>query len=342
MKKDIQLFWQTPPEKGIDKFDYVGCVIFNGDVESGEVLWSRVADPTLETGENFWHRLALSPDDIRRLRLSLSRGEACWLISPLGVGILSARYDVWMGTMVYLHIHDHPKALRRLLYRGYVAFSGILPPPLGGLRTHTRPEVGDELVAKRCGMAISEIELLRSHSLSENAREGIPLCRICRLFESMASRAGVFLTFDGEDFMGEEMPVMCLVPRMMEFCTFFCMTMLGDVSRDRKVHGDISLLTTPEGVVPNITLHTLTESSTLRKRSESAWFDTVDHVLCQAEINGVYIRLATDVCDDMPLSVGDEAQLFLRTELTFSEDPAKHPPAGLKNKQHLIFDEICE
>lgn len=340
MGKKIEALWQTPPREGETRYDYLGYVVFNSNHEGGEVLTARVGDPSVEIGENFWRRLGLSPSEICRLHDGLLQGGACWVISRLGVGILCAGYDVWMGVLIYLHIHDDPKALRRLIYRGRVTLSGILPPPLGGLRTHTVADAQDDAVAQRFQIALGRILALRELSLPFDARKGISLLRLHELLESMARLTGCSLSLALEEVPKAHereavLPqVMCPAPRMTETILFFWLCMLGRDLERGTVVGKISVQAVADGWVPRVTLQVYVPKRKLQLMVESPWLMAVDHFICRAEINGVATDMTTEpgapseACETMCLRVG----------LVFGRDPAKDPPAGLKNGLALVYD----
>ena len=97
-------YWHTPPFTGACCFEQLGYVLFRSDDTEGCVLASHVADPSVHVGDSFWKRLKLSLEEIATLRTTLADGHACWLITELGVGFISARYDLWAGYFLYVHL----------------------------------------------------------------------------------------------------------------------------------------------------------------------------------------------------------------------------------------------
>ncbi len=150
MNKEIKTYWQTF-RGGEDPIESLCYVAFSSEDEKGSVLVSNVHDPTLVRGESFWERMRLTPDEVQKLRSLTVDDRACWMVTDLGIGILSSAFVPCLGMYFYVHINEEPQAVRRLLYRRHMVtkYMRLSPPPLGGIKTHMHPMEEDEALYQR-------------------------------------------------------------------------------------------------------------------------------------------------------------------------------------------------
>lgn len=328
MKQNAKAYWQTLPAEGTYPSTHLGYVLFAGDDEEGRVLASRVADPTLCRGESFYHRLALSVEEITEVRAALSSGETCLLVSALGVGLLSARYDLWAGFFVYIHIHEDPKALRRLFCHESLIPKNVLPSPLGGLRSRSSPTAEDAPVLIRLRGSLADLTASKSACLSGAADSPLPLSAVRELILAVARLSGGEWTLTAGD--GEEETVLCPAPRMAEAMCVYWTCLMASVSANGRAACHIKACQRAEGRSPAIRWETTVDRGLLSGDTEESvhLLRDMDHMAYRAELNGARVSLTASESPDGCL---------LTAELTLEKNPAKDPPPSLKTRPKLKF-----
>ena len=337
-------YWHTPPSRGACCFAHLGYVLFKSDDEEGRVLVSHVADPAIRGGEPFWKLLKLSTTDIATLRAALAEGHTCWLVSDLGVGFISARYDLWSGYFLYIHIHDDPSAVRRLLYRRQVSSAVIQPPPLGGMRTTSAPSEKDEAVLRRLEQSLAYIDGVQVMSHKQVPDGRLSITEISTWISSVASfigcslgwRVGDASTLEGNASVGDE--VSCPSPRLVEGMILYWICLFHRLFPEEEMICTVSPCACHGETVLRAALHVVASEKKMTQKllDTEGLFSDMNHMIYKGELCGVRI---TATADDVPAKAG-EPQKCLTAELCFFQNPARNPPSGLKNPPLFSYDDL--
>lgn len=323
-------------------------MLFRSDDTSGCVLVSHVADPSIRRGDPFWKLLKLTPVDIATLRTALADGHTCWLVSALGVGFISARYDLWTGYFLYVHIHDHPPAVRRLLYRGRALSSVIQPSPLGGMRTTSVSDVKDEAVLKRLQPSLAYIDLAQMITDRQASEGFLSLDDIRSWIASVATFIDVHMkalsvVSEEAGLMGSD-TVSCPAPRLVEGMILYWLCLFHRLFPDEEIRYTVSPYLYNGEAVLRATLDIITDEKQMKERllGNELIFADINHMIYKGELCGVRITVTADelpVLIEAPKGTAPERRQRLTADLLFFKNPAKSPPSGLKNDPRFSYDD---
>ncbi|MBE6559034.1 MAG: hypothetical protein E7661_08540 [Ruminococcaceae bacterium] len=347
--------WHQPLTADPHDFGHLGYVLFRSSAEEGRILHARVADPTVTKGENFWKRLGLSRKEITCLHETLSRGGACWLVSALGVGILCGRYDLWLGTYLYIHFHDDPKALRRLIYYECPDLDGVAASPLGGMRTRKRPDEWDEPVRRRLTEACALLNTLRETSLRKVNGAALTLGDLWHFLTVLPAFVGVPASFHPEasfELLGkgakwqreEDTVIDCPAPYLWEASLLYWLGMLRETADGREIQCGISISEAEDHPCVGVILQVVTDIRFLTNTAsdQGLRLSEIEEIRGLQELNGVQVSITCDPMPDREGTLAGEMPVLLSVSLLFSKHPARQPLPWLKTKPTLDYSSSDE
>lgn len=343
MKKTEGSVWHKRPEGANENEGYLGFVFFRSDEYNGGVLYSRVADPTLRLGENFWLRLGVSMEERHKLRELMFETDAVWLLSKLGVGLLYKRYDLWTGYYLYVHFHDDPQALGALLSRGrLLTYSPLMA--VHGLRKKTEG-ICDEMTATRFLKSLERVQAMKRRLEKPHEGNLLYVEELYGIADAAAELAGFSLVLEYGDGDLSSMPGH--YARLAEGLLLYWLGVASMLSVDGRVKmagkvaangRDQTLILGFETVVNREELLELTP-----KRYQL--FLNYDHMAYKSEISGVRTYWTADeLSEEEPMSRdiaadGQSRYLKLTFHVSLEKDPFRDAAPAFKVKSPLIYDE---
>lgn len=323
--------WRHPAEHTENIMDNVSCVLFHGSDSVGTVLASTARDARIAVGTPFGQCLSLSKEDMACLQEARERRIPVWIRTPMGVGIIGTHLFGRTGACLYLHMHDDPDRLCRLINRGTVGAHIPAAPSVRASAVSIRLGQKDVEACHRMNAILNTLsdmksrspQILRGRSSLLHSRELYALlirtsvlsdCRL-NMDASEVERVGVFP---------------CYAPDLLEGLLLYWMTLLRSLSVDHIVTCHMDHVDGREGYPLYLTLGATiaAESPAYGRLPTGKLIYGMDHMIRAGDMGGV----VTVVNADEPYLPADASgvQRELKVHLWFLEDPTADPPEGLK------------
>lgn len=111
--------WRDPDSEISTAFHHLSFTLFRTDLAFGTVVSARVPEAgALAVGDHLPAKLGLSDEAIQYLNRTDTDQPPMFVLTSLGLGILSKKYDRCAGLGLYFHVHCHPESGARLLNNG--------------------------------------------------------------------------------------------------------------------------------------------------------------------------------------------------------------------------------
>ena len=326
---DVAKETESPGARGMS------CVLFCSDDENGRILCSSEDLRARIRSVGFWACLSLSGESEEQLREALARGGACWVVSPLGVGLISGRYDLWTGTYLYLHVSDHPETLGAAWSKGEIRWPVVTN---GSMRSLVKKgQACDTAIYDAFQETLAELRGLEPSDKVKPHVEGVSVAQLNAFIASMARLWGYTASLEAPPH-GRALP--CHAPLLLEGLLLCYISMAGDMAEDGRVMLRAATIERGGEEVLAVTVEARTDRHRLLSSSHDAhrllwgW----EHLSYKGEVNGVQIHL---MVDELPKDEENAPDLCLTTfELIFAKHPAKDPPGAFKTKPELLYDDV--
>ncbi len=318
----------------VPKVRGMNCVLFCSDDEEGRILCFSEDMRVRVKPTGFWACLSLSREGEEQLRAVLACGGTCWVVSPLGVGLISGRYDLWTGTYLYLHVSDHPETLGAAWQDGETRWPVVTD---GSMRSLIKKgQACDAAVYEAFQETLAELRQLDTSGSVKHCVEGISETQLDAFASAVARLWGCAVSLETKTH-GKDLP--CHAPLLLEGLLFCYISMANALSEDGRVMLRAATVERGGEEVLVVTVETKTDRHRLLSSANDAprWLFEWEHLSYKGEINGVRI---CQMADELPKDEKNSLDLCLLTfEMTFAKHPAKDPPGAFKAKPKLSYDE---
>lgn len=340
MNKEIKAYWQTF-HGGDDPLESLCYVAFSSEDEKGSVLVSNAQDPTLVRGESFWARMHLTSDEVQKLKTLMLHERASWMVTDLGIGILSPAFVPSLGMYFYVHLKEDPLAVRRLLYRRHMVtkYMRLSPPPLGGIRTHMHPLEEDEALYQRlCVILDSSEKYFKLHIPSDHF---CSLETLERFFDYTASLTRCHtevcypLQEDGSCVSPKD-PVLCTTPTLAQALIYYWMGLMDEISNGGKIFYDLSPISLEDRRL-RLALRTRVsyDAFQMPHRHNQCRLEEMNAMIRKSEAQGIQSTLTLN---RVPRSLCDAESLELKAVFCFKAPPASVVAEELRAPLGFLYD----
>jgi hypothetical protein len=233
------------------EFGRISYALFRTDREMGRVIAFRCPDKdTLQVGGCLQEALHISDESMAHLNRH-ERDVPLFVMTDVGLGILSGRYTLHGGMGLFLHIHCHPEAGARLVN------SGMLGAENGQnyLRSQRVRDLGGQVTEEDAESYPALMEAWQTvHEVFDvftpDGDGAIPLPRLQEGIDRLAAFAGCELTYSlRKSVLGDTVTafrqgrVHCYSPRLLESVILYLLTEMRDRSATR---GGVCRMEAPE------------------------------------------------------------------------------------------------
>lgn len=340
MNKGIKAYWQMF-HGGEDPLECLCYVAFSSEDEKGSVLVSNAQDPTLVRGESFWSRMRLTSDEVQKLKMLMVDERASWMVTDLGIGILSPAFVPSLGMYFYIHLREDPQAVRRLLYRRHMVtqYMRLSPPPLGGIKTHMHPLEEDEALYQRLCVILDYIEkYFKIH---------IPSDKLCAL-ENLERFLGYTLSltrcdteicypsYEDGSCVSPWDSVLCTTPTAAKAIIYYWMGLMDEISNGGKIFCDLSPISLEDRRL-RLALKTRVSCDAFQMphRHNQCRLDEMNAMIRKSEAQGIQSTLTLN---RVPRNSSEDEALELKAVFCFKAPPAQTVTEDLRAPLGFLYD----
>ena len=293
-----------PMDPSLGRLSYA---LFCTDSDMGRIIAARCPDRSaLPVGGILQDILHISPDSMEHLH-SHERDVPLFVLTDMGLGILSGRYTLQGGMGLFLHIHCHPQGGARLINSGVLGYGNGANylcsqrvRELGGC-VEPQDEASYGALLEAWQTVAELFDVFRTDS-----RETIPLPELQKGIQRLAVFAGVNLTYSLRKMTRinsfaafRQGRVHCYRPRLLESMLLYLLTELRDRSATRQgtcrmeVPEDNSVPITDGHMPLRLVLH-YPVFAALPRKEQAALTDIRSYTARVADASGMALRFLMD------------------------------------------------
>ncbi len=340
MNKEIKAYWQTF-RGGDDPLESLSYVAFSSEDQKGSVLVSNVQDPTLVRGESFWDRMRLTSDEVQKLKALMVDERACWMVTNLGIGILSPAFTSCLGMYFYVHFNEDPQAVRRLLYRRHMVtkYMRLSPPPLGGIKTHMHPLEEDEMLYQRlCKMLDYTEQYFKIHIPSDQ------FCVLETLEHFLAYTVSLtrcrtelcYPLYEDGSRVSPKDPVLCTTPTVAKAIIYYWTGLMDEISGGGKILCELSPISSEDRRL-RLVLKTFVSSDMfmMPNRHNQRRLEEMNRMMRKSEMQGIQSTLTLN---RLPCDENGNRNLELKAVFSFNAPPMSSSHEELRAPLGFLYD----
>lgn len=340
--------WTNPNGEKPAAEHHLSYALFTTNEDVGYILAAHTPErERLATADHLIDRLVLPLDERQFLRDHLHGQAPRFILSKLGLGILSKRYDLHAGIGIYWHIHGSPEAAARLVNYGAIGAEGPTTFSVSdrvrekGSRVLTRDMPTFDALSDAWGV----VRAFEHGLLPVNEDSLLDVDDLRRVIERFADLAGCRVRVETAGGGSLVRRVKCYRPLMLEAMLLYLVTEVGEYAVDRQAVFEISSLGRLDCENLSLTVRYSLDTRTMKPARREALATARDYVAIVAEVGGLdmYFTQPPTVEEQMAPIPGHRCRRSPICEqvlvLDWISDPSLLPSSDFKAHVKLRYED---